>query len=167
MNPQVLGQALVGRVGLGRENQIGQLVLQATAGHSQAVPAELSRRVTVTQIQTGPEQVGHTTRETNVRIFAGRPAPPSPEWVNAGAAQGTSGRAPRRTRARWDVPRAGPRLRRRTPCRPSGSPPSPPPQAPPGTRPGPAPSARSDTAEAAARSGFVKRRPCAKIEIHV
>jgi hypothetical protein len=65
MSPQVLGQTLVGRVGLGRENQIGQLVLQATVGHGQTVPADLPRRVTVTQIQTGPEQLSYTTRKTD------------------------------------------------------------------------------------------------------
>src|SRR5262249_17923053 len=55
MSPQVLGQALISRVALGRENQVGQLVLQAAAGHGQAVAAELARRVTVAQIQAGPE----------------------------------------------------------------------------------------------------------------
>ena len=38
--------------------QVGQLVLQATAGHGQAVPADLPCRVTVAQIQAGPEQLG-------------------------------------------------------------------------------------------------------------
>ena len=65
MTPQVLGQTLVNRVGLGREDQVGQLVLQATAGHGQAVPADLPRRVTVTQVQAGPEQLGHPARETD------------------------------------------------------------------------------------------------------
>jgi hypothetical protein len=37
MRPQVLSQALVGRVRLGREDQVGQLVLQATADHGQTV----------------------------------------------------------------------------------------------------------------------------------
>ena len=37
MSPQVLGQALVSRVRLGRENSVGQLVLQPTASPSQAV----------------------------------------------------------------------------------------------------------------------------------
>jgi hypothetical protein len=54
MFPQVLGQPLVGRVRLGREDQVGQLVLQAAAGHGQAVPADLPGRVTVTQVQAGP-----------------------------------------------------------------------------------------------------------------
>jgi hypothetical protein len=51
----VLGQALVGRVGLGREDQVGQLALQATTSHSKAVPADAPWRVTVTQIEPGPE----------------------------------------------------------------------------------------------------------------
>src|SRR6516225_834773 len=50
MVPQMLRQRLVGRVHLRREDQLGQLVLQATAGHSQTVPADRSLRVTVTQI---------------------------------------------------------------------------------------------------------------------
>ena len=50
MRPQVLGQALVDRVRLGREDQAGQLVLQATARHGQAVPADLARRVAVAQV---------------------------------------------------------------------------------------------------------------------
>ena len=65
MGPQVLGQALVGRVRLGRENQAGQLVLQAAAGHGQAVPADLACRVAVAQVQAGPEQLGHPARETD------------------------------------------------------------------------------------------------------
>jgi hypothetical protein len=55
MVPQVLGQALVGRARLEREDQLGQLVLQVTAGHGQAVLADPSRRVTVKQIQARPE----------------------------------------------------------------------------------------------------------------
>src|SRR5262249_3414318 len=65
MSPQVLGQALVGRVGLGREEQGGQLVRQAAAGHGLAVPADLPRRVTVAQVQPSPEQLGHPSRETH------------------------------------------------------------------------------------------------------
>jgi hypothetical protein len=55
MGPQVLGQALVGRARLGREDQAGQLVLQPAAGHGQAVPADLPSHVTVTEVQAGPE----------------------------------------------------------------------------------------------------------------
>jgi transposase len=65
MGPQVLGQALIGRVRLGREDQVGQLALQAAAGHGQAVPADLPCRVTVTQIQAGSEQLGHPTRKAD------------------------------------------------------------------------------------------------------
>jgi hypothetical protein len=65
MVPQMLCQCLVGRVRLGRENQLGQFVLQATADHRQAVPADLARCVTVTQIQAGPEQLSYTTRKTH------------------------------------------------------------------------------------------------------
>jgi hypothetical protein len=61
----MLGKALVGRVRLGREDQLGQLVLQPTAGHGKAVPADFAPRVTVTQIQAGPEQLGHPARETD------------------------------------------------------------------------------------------------------
>jgi hypothetical protein len=39
-----LGQPLIGRVGLGREGQFGQLVLKSTAGHGQPVGADLARR---------------------------------------------------------------------------------------------------------------------------
>jgi len=56
MPPQVPGQALVGRVQLERDDQLGELVLQATEGHGQTVPADLPRRLTATQIQAGPEQ---------------------------------------------------------------------------------------------------------------
>src|SRR5262245_31543873 len=65
MRPQVLGQALIGRVHLGREDQVGQLVLQSTAGHGQSVPADFSRQVTVTQVEPGPEQLGHPAREAD------------------------------------------------------------------------------------------------------
>jgi hypothetical protein len=51
----MLGQALVGRVRLGRPDQVGQLVLQAATGQGQAVSADLSRRMAVAQIQVGPE----------------------------------------------------------------------------------------------------------------
>src|SRR5262245_39350248 len=40
MRSQVLGQALVGRVRLGREDQVGQLVLQPTAGQDGAEKQE-------------------------------------------------------------------------------------------------------------------------------
>ena len=65
MSPQVLGQALVGRVRLGREDQLGQPVFQAAATHGQAVPADLLRRMTVAQIQASPEQLGHPTRKAD------------------------------------------------------------------------------------------------------
>ena len=65
MRPQVLGQALVGRVRLGRKGEGGQLVLQAAAGHGQPVPVDLARRMTVTQAQAGPEQFGNPPRETD------------------------------------------------------------------------------------------------------
>jgi hypothetical protein len=65
MGPQVLGQALVGRVRLGRKDQIGQLVLQVAASHGQAMPADLAHRVPVTQIEPGPEQFSDPTRETD------------------------------------------------------------------------------------------------------
>jgi hypothetical protein len=64
MVPQVLAQPLVGRIRLGRETQIGYLVLQATAGHRQAVTADLSYRVTVTKVQASAEQLRYTTRKT-------------------------------------------------------------------------------------------------------
>ena len=51
MGLQVPGQALVGGVRLGREDQGRQLVLQVAAGHGQSVPADLPRRVTVTQVK--------------------------------------------------------------------------------------------------------------------
>jgi hypothetical protein len=65
MSPQVLGQALVGCVRLGREDPIGQLVLPPTAGHGQAVPADVPRRVAVAQAQAGPEEFSHPTREND------------------------------------------------------------------------------------------------------
>jgi hypothetical protein len=49
---------LVGRIRLGREDQFGQLVLQATAGYGQAVWADFLCCVTVTQIQASPERLG-------------------------------------------------------------------------------------------------------------
>jgi hypothetical protein len=49
MCPQVLGQALVGRVRLGREDRVGQLALQATAGHRQTALAEFPHLVTVSR----------------------------------------------------------------------------------------------------------------------
>src|SRR6516164_5460083 len=65
MSPQVLGQALVRRVRLGREDQVRQLALQATAGYRQSVIADLAGRMTVTQVEAGPEQLGHATREAD------------------------------------------------------------------------------------------------------
>jgi hypothetical protein len=41
------------------------LALQATAGHGQAVLADFPRRVAVTQVEPGPEQFSHPTRETH------------------------------------------------------------------------------------------------------
>jgi hypothetical protein len=72
MDPQVLGQALVGRVGLGREDQLGQLILRATASHGQAVSADLVRGVAVAQVQACPEQLGYPTRETDRSPRRGR-----------------------------------------------------------------------------------------------
>jgi hypothetical protein len=63
MVPHGLGLPLVGRVHLGREDQVGQLILQAAAGHGQAVPADLPRRVTAAQIQARPEQLSDPTRK--------------------------------------------------------------------------------------------------------
>src|SRR5262245_61854708 len=51
MVPEVLGQSLVGRVRLWWEDQVGQLVLQAAAGHSQTVPADLPRRMAVSEVE--------------------------------------------------------------------------------------------------------------------
>jgi tetratricopeptide (TPR) repeat protein len=51
MSPQVLGQAHIGRVRLRREDQVGQLVLQAATGHGQTVRADSPRRVAVAQVQ--------------------------------------------------------------------------------------------------------------------
>jgi hypothetical protein len=65
VSPQVWGQALVGGVRIGREDQVGQLVLQATARHGQTVSADCARRVTITQFEPGPEKLSHTARETN------------------------------------------------------------------------------------------------------
>ena len=65
-------QALVGRVRLGREDQVGQLVLQATAGHGLAVPADLPRRMTVTQVQASSEQLGHATWKVDGSSRRGR-----------------------------------------------------------------------------------------------
>src|SRR5262249_19469102 len=65
MVPQMLRQRLVGRIRLGRENQVGESVLQAAAGHAQAVTADLPRGVTITQIQASPEQFSHSTRKMN------------------------------------------------------------------------------------------------------
>src|SRR5262249_15807769 len=62
MGPQVPGQTLVGRVRLGREDQIRQLVLRATAGRGQSAAANFARRVAVAQVQAGPEQLSHSTR---------------------------------------------------------------------------------------------------------
>jgi hypothetical protein len=64
VRPQVLDQPLVDRVRLGREDQAGQPVLQASAGHGLAVAADLPRCVAVTQVQAGPEQFGDPPRET-------------------------------------------------------------------------------------------------------
>src|SRR5262249_24202627 len=72
VSPQVLGQALVSRVRLGREDKVGQLVVQAPAGHGQAVAADLALGVTVAQIQTGREQFGHPTRESDCSPRRGR-----------------------------------------------------------------------------------------------
>ena len=56
-----------------RENQVGQLVLQAAASHGQAVGADLTRGVTLTQIQASPEQLSlHDEENTPL------PASPSP-----------------------------------------------------------------------------------------
>jgi hypothetical protein len=71
MSPQVLGQALVGRVRLGREDQVAQLVLQPTAGYGQAVPADLSGRVTVPQVEPRPWQLGNSPRNTDRGDVAG------------------------------------------------------------------------------------------------
>jgi hypothetical protein len=49
----VLGQALVGHVRLVREDQVGQLAFEATAGHGQTVPADLAGRMTVAQVEAG------------------------------------------------------------------------------------------------------------------
>ena len=53
MIPKVLGQPFVGRICLGRPDQVNQLVLQAAAGHGQTMPTDLSCRVSVTQVQAG------------------------------------------------------------------------------------------------------------------
>src|SRR5262245_16011518 len=64
MRPQVLGPALAGRVRLGRENQVGLVVLQTGPGPRQTVPVALPRRLTGTEIEPNPEQLSHPTRET-------------------------------------------------------------------------------------------------------
>src|SRR5262249_37023503 len=63
VSPQVLGQALVGRVPLGREDQVGQLVLQTAAGHGQSMPADFPGGVTVAQVKAGPEQFADLARD--------------------------------------------------------------------------------------------------------
>jgi hypothetical protein len=85
MGPEVLGQPLVGRVRPGQEDQVGQLVFQAAAGHGQAVPADFARRVTVTQIQAGPERLSHPARETDrsTRRRHRHPVGPPQEVVEA------------------------------------------------------------------------------------
>ena len=65
MIPQVLRQRLVGRISLGREYQVGQLVLQAATSHGQTVAADFASSVTVTQIQSSSEQLSHPTWETD------------------------------------------------------------------------------------------------------
>src|SRR5262249_22319096 len=64
-------QAVVGRVRL-REDHIGQLVLQPTAGHGQAVSADFPGGVTLTQVEPDPEQLGHPSRETDGPARRGR-----------------------------------------------------------------------------------------------
>src|SRR5581483_5717311 len=58
--PEVLGQSLVGRVGLGREDHIFQDVLQTAGGDGQAVLADLAGRMTVAQVQALAKQLGDT-----------------------------------------------------------------------------------------------------------
>jgi hypothetical protein len=92
MRPQVLGQPLVGGVRLGREDQLGQLVLQAAAGHRQAVPADLPRLVAVPQVQAGPQQFSHPAREE----LPGQQRParsPPPELIPTEPRQAHAGHA--------------------------------------------------------------------------
>src|SRR5262249_46082407 len=118
MRPQVLGPALAGRVRLGRENQVGLVVLQTGTGHRQTVPVALPRRLTGTEIEPNPEQLSHPTRATE----------PAPRPGTGGAPRGppAAGAAAR--------PR---RCTSRPPSRSGGPPwyPRPPPPRPP---PGPA-----------------------------
>jgi hypothetical protein len=65
----VLGQALVGRVRLWGEGEVGRPVGQVAAGHLQAEVADLSRGVAVTKVQTFPEQFGNPPRETAGLLF--------------------------------------------------------------------------------------------------
>ncbi|HLJ93143.1 MAG TPA: hypothetical protein VKU02_08130 [Gemmataceae bacterium] len=85
-----------------REDQVGQLVLQATAGHRQAMPAD-ARRVAVTQTQARPEQLRHSTSEADGplrrghRHLVGPPqqvveALPVPDVLERGAGTDGTGR---------------------------------------------------------------------------
>jgi hypothetical protein len=65
MVPQILHQRLVGRIRLGRENQVGKLVLQAATSQSLAVTADVPCRMTVTKIEASPEQRGYPARKTH------------------------------------------------------------------------------------------------------
>jgi hypothetical protein len=65
MRPQVRGQALIGGIRLGREDQVGQLVFQAAPRHGQTMPADLPRHVTVTEVEPGPEQLSYPAWETD------------------------------------------------------------------------------------------------------
>jgi hypothetical protein len=55
------------------EDQVGELVFQATAGYGQAVPADLPRRVPVMEVQAGSKQLGHPAWETDNSPRRGRP----------------------------------------------------------------------------------------------
>jgi hypothetical protein len=97
MSPQVLGQPLVSRVRLWREDQVGQLVPQSAAGHGQAVPADLARRVTVPEVHAGSEQFGHPAREADGSACrrrlhgVGAPQPVVEAWLVPGVLEAVLG----------------------------------------------------------------------------
>src|SRR5262249_22287695 len=62
--PQVRRQALVGRVRLRREGEVGQPVNQVAATHGQPVVADLTGCVAVAQVEPGPQQCAYPTGKT-------------------------------------------------------------------------------------------------------
>ena len=55
MVPQVLSQAFAGRVGFGRINRVGQLVVQPAAADGQAMEAQSTGGVPIPKVQSRPK----------------------------------------------------------------------------------------------------------------